>query len=165
MSQELLHLTQIRSPVKHMRGGTVPQSMRANVGNAGITRACVHHTTYHPLINAFALSPKKQRSRGLLTHQQGTPIIQPPTYRLLRRSAKWHDSLFVAFAGHFDRSIGKDHIRHIESHQFSHTHARRIQQFQHGGVTQLNGLMLHGPFLRLRRFTVLIHAFHQLFSL
>ena len=81
MSQELLHLTQIRSPVKHMRGGTVPQSMRANVGNAGITRAFVHHTTYHPLINAFALSPKKQRSRGLLPHQQGTPIIQPPTYR------------------------------------------------------------------------------------
>lgn len=72
MSQELLHLTQIRSPVKHMRGGTVPQSMRANVGNAGITRAFVHHTTYHPLINAFALSPKKQRSRGLLPHQQGS---------------------------------------------------------------------------------------------
>ena len=58
MSQELLHLTQIRSPVKHMRGGTVPQRMRTNVGNAGITRACVHHTTYHPLINAFALSPR-----------------------------------------------------------------------------------------------------------
>ena len=99
MSQELLHLTQIRSPVQAYAWRHCAAEHEANVGNAGITRAFVHHTTYHPLINAFALSPKKQRSRGLLPHQQGTPIIQPPTYRFLRRSAKWHDSLFVAFAG------------------------------------------------------------------
>ena len=59
--EKFLNLTQIRSPIEHVRGRTVAQSMRADVRNAGIPRMFVHHSSNHPLIDASAAITQKQR--------------------------------------------------------------------------------------------------------
>ena len=54
MPEKLLNLTQIRSPIEHMRGRAVSQGMRADVRNAGILRMFVHDSSNHPLIDTTA---------------------------------------------------------------------------------------------------------------
>lgn len=52
MPEKLLNLTQVRSPIEHMRGRAVPQSMWTNVRNTGILRMFVHDSSDHPLIDS-----------------------------------------------------------------------------------------------------------------
>lgn len=67
-------------------------------------------------------------------------MFQPIAQGLVGWCAEWHDTLLVAFAGHFHRAVAECHVGHVESDQFRHTHAGGIEQFQHGRVTQRDRL-------------------------
>ena len=92
-------------------------------------------------------------------------MFQPIVQGLVGWCAEWHDTLLVAFAGHFHRAVAECHVGHVESDQFRHTHAGGIEQFQHGRVTQRDRLFFHIRFLRSRLHAVLINAVHQLLRL
>ena len=99
------------------------------------------HLTHHTLTDPPALSIPRKNADRPTCHRIVRDGHVPANRRkaLSRWCAEWHDTLLVAFAGHFHRAVAEMITSgHVESDQFRHTHAGGIQQFQHCRVTQLD---------------------------
>ena len=100
----------------------------------------MHHPAHRARIDPSSPDPEEQRIAGPLPRQRGTALSQPSFQRPTRRHTERHDPLLVALAGHAHRAVVESDIADIQSDQLRHTHARGVQQLQHRGVTQSDGM-------------------------
>ena len=92
-------------------------------------------------------------------------MFQPIAQGLVGWCAEWHDTLLVAFAGHFHRAVAECHVGHVESDQFRHTHAGGIRAVPAWPRHAARSPVFSYRFLRSRLHAVLINAVHQLLRL
>ena len=140
MTKQQLHDPQVSAVIQQVRGKCMAQHMGRYFGPNTGDGVVVLDAMPERLAGHGAPLATGEQGMALVVLQQLSPgtldvLLQP----LMGALSHGHQTLLPAFAGNTDNALTPVDVVHVQMHQFRNSQAARVQQLQHGAITQTNG--------------------------
>ena len=134
VTQQLLHLTDICTPLQQMRSEGVAEGVGADLLiNAGTQGSLLDDGENHHARELLATIIQEDK---LILAAALVARLQIELYAITRHTTHRHKALLVAFANHTNISFAKKQITQTQVAQLANTQTTRVQHLQHSTVAQ-----------------------------
>src|SRR6266851_178168 len=139
VAEHLLHAAQVRAAFEEVRGGRVPQAVRAGIRHrSGGRDPGMNHAPGRPWVKATASCSQEQRGTGRIPGQKGPAGSAPSADRALSRNADRHDALLAALSEHPDGPAALVDVIDVQAAQFADPDAGCVEEFHDRRVAELD---------------------------